>query len=148
MKNRGILFDYNGVLVSSAYDAYVYPGLPALLNSLSEKYLFGIVSGASRDEIVSVLEQESLLTFFDAIITADDTQRSKPDPEGYLKGIAALGLPAAKSIAVKDSPGGIAAAKAAGLTCIAVQHTLPAEKLSAADAIVSTLADIREKLPR
>jgi beta-phosphoglucomutase len=99
-----------------------------------------IVSGALRDEIelgLSVLGVRDLVA---AIVSAEDTARSKPDPEGYVLGTGVLSkLLAAPSLAkravvVEDSTDGIRAAKAAGLTCIGVGHTYPEEALRDAGA--------------
>ncbi|MDZ4826853.1 MAG: HAD-IA family hydrolase, partial [Actinomycetota bacterium] len=67
----------------------------------------------------------------------------KPAPDLYLEACAALGVDPRDALAVEDSPNGIAAAKAAGLRCIAVPHAITVQlDLSAADLIVPSLADI------
>jgi beta-phosphoglucomutase len=68
---------------------------------------------------------------FDAIITAADVRRGKPDPEGYLKAATALGVPIAKCVVIEDSISGIRAAKAAGARCVAVATTFPRDSLAA-----------------
>ena len=68
---------------------------------------------------------------FDAIITAADVQRGKPDPEGYLKAAGALSVPIAKCVVIEDSISGIRAAKAAGARCLALATTFPREALAA-----------------
>lgn len=77
------------------------------------------------------------------MICADDIARGKPDPEGYLTAAARLGFPPADCIVIEDAPPGIEAARAAGVRSIGVATTYPAEGLSAADAIVARLADLR-----
>ena len=84
----------------------------------------------------------------DAIFAAEDTTVSKPDPEGYLKSIEFLrtkvGDDAQRALVIEDSVAGIHAAKAAGLPCIAVEHSYPREKLVAAgaDQVVKVIAAI------
>jgi len=66
-------------------------------------------------------------------------QHGKPHPEGYLRALDLLGLDAAEVVAFEDTEAGIAAAKGAGLTCIAVRGTLPDDRLAAADVLVDVI---------
>jgi HAD superfamily hydrolase (TIGR01509 family) len=109
-----------------------------------------IVSGALRDEIVlglSVLNAEKTVS---AIVSAEDTQHSKPHPEGYLLGIEALrpalGNAAGRAVVIEDSIAGVEAAKAARLICVAVTHSYPGDDLAraGADLVVDRLDDVTE----
>ncbi|OEV30769.1 HAD family hydrolase [Streptomyces nanshensis] len=53
-------------------------------------------------------------------VTAESVSASKPDPEGFLKGAAELGLPPEECVAFEDSGAGIAAARAAGMRVVGV----------------------------
>ncbi len=97
-----------------------------------------VVSGAVRSEIDMVLRAADL-DVFEVIISAEDVTRGKPDPEGYLLALGRLRLQAADAVAIEDAPPGIAAAKAAGLSCVAVLGTAPRERLGQADEIVPRL---------
>jgi len=97
-----------------------------------------IVSGAARSEVETVLEAAGL-DVFDVIVSAEDVARGKPDPEGYVLALEQLGVRAADAVAIEDAPPGIAAAKAAGLRCVAVLGTVPPERLGEADEIASRL---------
>ena len=97
-----------------------------------------VVSGAMRSEVQMVLRAASL-DVFDLIVSAEDVSRGKPDPEGYLLALEQLGVQAADAVAVEDAAPGIAAAKAAGLHCVAVLGTAPRERLGEADEIASRL---------
>ena len=98
-----------------------------------------IVSGAARSEVDTVLWAARLDGLISATVTADEVERGKPDPEGYLRALELLEADAGGSIAFEDSEPGIDAARAAGLRCVAVLGTLPAERLARADAIVERL---------
>jgi mannitol-1-/sugar-/sorbitol-6-phosphatase len=76
------------------------------------------------------------------LITADDVERGKPDPQPYLAGAAALGLDPAACLVVEDAPAGIQAGKAAGMTVLALATTFEASTLIAADFVVASLADV------
>jgi len=73
-----------------------------------------------------------------AIISAEDTRRGKPDPEGYRLGVAqlepTLGELSKRALVVEDSLAGIEAAKAAGLPCVAVPHSYGERELVRAGA--------------
>jgi sugar-phosphatase len=76
------------------------------------------------------------------LITADDVERGKPDPQPYLAGAAALGIDPADCLVIEDAPAGIEAGKAAGMTVLAVATTFEARALTAADYVVGSLADV------
>jgi len=98
-----------------------------------------IVSAAFRAEIVPVVEAAGLATELTAIVAADDVEHVKPHPEGYLLALGRLGVGAAEAVAFEDTEAGIASAKAAGLTCLAVRGTLPDARLQQADEIVDRI---------
>jgi beta-phosphoglucomutase len=101
----------------------------------AERLTLAVVSGSARAEIEPVLEAAGLADAITLIVSVDDVQRSKPDPEGYLLALHLLGIQAPDAAAVEDSEAGVAAAKTAGLYCVGVTTTLPAERLSEADEL-------------
>jgi sugar-phosphatase len=76
------------------------------------------------------------------LVSADDVRRGKPDPEGYRRAAALLGVPPQRCLAVEDAPAGIAAARAAGARTAGVATTHPARELAGADVVVASLADL------
>jgi HAD superfamily hydrolase (TIGR01509 family) len=104
----------------------------------SARSRLAVVSGAMRSEIDMVLRAAGL-DVFEVIVSAEDVTRGKPDPEGYLLALRQLRLQAVDAVAIEDAPPGIAAAKAAGLSCVAVLGTVSPERLGQADEIVPRL---------
>jgi beta-phosphoglucomutase-like phosphatase (HAD superfamily) len=99
----------------------------------------GVVSGALRDEILLGLGVLGVLECVRVIVAAEEMTAPKPDPDGYLRALRALenvaGPKAARrALVIEDSVAGIQAAKAAGLTCLAVAHSHPKEQLERAGA--------------
>lgn len=95
-----------------------------------------VVSGAFRAEIEPVLEAAGLDSLFRALVTADDVARGKPHPEGYLRALALVGVEAGEAVAFEDTEAGIASARAAGVRCLAVEGTMPVDRLALADGRV------------
>jgi HAD superfamily hydrolase (TIGR01509 family) len=120
------------------------PGVDDLINTARSRGLRTcIVSSSSREWIEGHLSRRSGLERFDAIICADgDPARAKPRPTLYLEALEVLGVRADEAIAFEDSPNGIAAAKAAGIYCVAVPNPVTAGfDLSKADLVLKSLAD-------
>ncbi|QCB22393.1 HAD-IA family hydrolase [Streptomyces sp. SS52] len=76
----------------------------------------------------------------DVRVTAESVGASKPDPEGFLKGAAGLGVDPADCIAFEDSGAGIAAARAAGMRVVGVG---PRAGVHAPDVVVEDLTRVR-----
>lgn len=118
-----------------------YPGVKEFVEAAVQKDLrLAVVTSSMKNEAVSVLAGLGLTDFFSAIVAADDVKNGKPDPEGYLKGAAALAVDPKECIVIEDAPSGIEAARSAGMACVAVVNTHAANKLSAADMITEELS--------
>jgi beta-phosphoglucomutase len=96
-----------------------------------------ICSGAARAEIEPVVEAAGIADCFRAIVSSDDVSNGKPDPEGYLVALDALGT--RDALVFEDTEAGIASAKAAGLRVIAKLGTLEPERLRHADELVERI---------
>jgi beta-phosphoglucomutase len=100
-----------------------------------------IVSGAARPEIEPVVEAAGIAECFAAIVPAEDVEHGKPHPDGYLRALELLGgdLRAEDVLVFEDTEAGIAAAKDAGMRCLAVLGTLAPERLARAEKIVERI---------
>ena len=122
-----------------------------LLNGVTERLIearsralkIGIASSSDPQWVSELLERHSLAGFFDTVRCTGPDHPSKPSPALYIAALEELGVAANEAVAFEDSPHGIAAAKAAGVHCIAVPNRLTARlDLSAADRIIPSLASI------
>jgi beta-phosphoglucomutase len=113
----------------------------AAVRHAADRVPLGVVSGASRAEIESVLSAAGLAGCFTAVVSADDVSRGKPDPEGYERALALIdgSIGPREVLVLEDTEAGIAAAKSAGMRCFAVLGTLAPERLSQADEIVERI---------
>ena len=99
----------------------------------------GVASSSSRRWVTGHLERLRL-TDFDCIRCADDVEKAKPSPDLYLAVCDCLAVEPRQAVAFEDSANGIAAAKAAGLKCVAVPNPMTAGMdLSAADLRLDSL---------
>jgi beta-phosphoglucomutase len=120
----------------------LFAGARSAIERIAAACPIAIASGARREEILRVLQQEHLSPFFPVVVGAEDTARSKPAPDPYLLAVSRLGdglgapLNGEDCVAVEDSEWGLQSARAAGLTTVAVTHTYPADKLAAAADVV------------
>ena len=105
----------------------------------AERVPVAIVSGAFRAEIEPVVAAAGIAGDLATIVTADDVEHGKPDPEGYRLAVERLGVDAARTVAFEDTEAGVASAKDAGLYCVAVRGTLPDDRLARADELVGAI---------
>jgi len=121
--------------------------LPGVRDYIEQAHRLGlklaIASSSRRRWVMGHLERLGIHEFWDTVSTADDVERTKPDPALYLAAVEALGIAPCQAIAFEDSRNGVLAAKAAGLWCVAVPANLTANMdLSAADIVLSSLAEM------
>jgi beta-phosphoglucomutase len=126
-----------------------YPGAVELITAISGRLPLAICSGALRSDILPVLAQFGLSDAFDVIVTADDVSASKPDPACYRLTVERLavacpgrGIAPESCIVIEDTPGGIAAARGAGLAVVGVTTSYPADRLAGTARIVSSLEEL------
>jgi beta-phosphoglucomutase len=116
------------------------PGTLEFIAWLAEHRVpMALVTGSLRHEADLVLWAFQLQNVFSTVISVEDVTHGKPHPEGYLKGAAALLAQPADCVVVEDAPHGIQAAIAAGMRCLAVTTTYPAQQLQAATRVVDQL---------
>ena len=107
----------------------LFPGADAAIRRAAAIVPLAIASGALGTEIRRVLVREGLMSYFKAIVSAEDTPVSKPAADPYRRALVqlaeAIGAPLlpAECVAIEDSPWGLLSAKAAGLRTVAVAHT-------------------------
>jgi HAD superfamily hydrolase (TIGR01509 family) len=120
------------------------PGVQSLLNEAREAGLPCAVASSSPHAWVDPgVETRGIADRFQAIVCADDVERAKPFPDLFLAACRRLGTDPSETVAIEDSPNGLAAAKAAGLFAIATPNPVTANlNLSAADLVLPDLSHI------
>lgn len=124
-----------------ALEPHALPGALETVRAFGARgKLVGLATSSERENVRAILSSLGIADAFRAVLTRDDVKRSKPDPEIYRLAASRLGVSPGDALAVEDSPHGVAAAKGAGLHCVAVRspHVDPA-RLGAADALADDL---------
>lgn len=103
--------------------------------------LIGLVTGSARRNVEFLLPTK-LLSLFDTVITNEETQNGKPNPECFLKAARALAVPPEQCLAVENAPLGIQAAKSAGMKVVAFTTTLEKSHLNGADFYADDLSEL------
>jgi beta-phosphoglucomutase family hydrolase len=118
------------------------PGVLELLERLRKKgKKMAIVSSTPRQNVEMILESLKARPFFDVVIAEEDVPHGKPDPEGYLIAAERLGVDPERCVVIEDAPGGVEAAKRAGMWCIGLAAGRPPETLRNADLVVRSLEE-------
>jgi len=113
----------------------ILPGAKEFLEQLRSAGLKTALGSASKNSS-TILERTGLLPLFDAIVDGNTVTASKPDPEVFLKGAAALGIAPAYCVVFEDAIAGIDAAKAAGMKAVGIGDR---DTLTGADMVVPGL---------
>jgi len=101
-----------------------------------------VASSSPRDWIVDHLSRVGYLDRFELLACGDEVAAAKPAPDVYLLALERLGVAADRAVAFEDTAHGVAAAKAAGLRCVAIPHPHADPALfSAADVLLTSAAD-------
>lgn len=121
----------------------VFPGVPELLGFLrSSGKKMALATGAREEKMRLVLSKCNLGEYFNTTVNGDEVSQGKPSPETFQKAAERLNVDPLKTIVFEDAVNGLQAAKAAGMICIAITHTTPAEKLKKADLVISSYKDL------
>lgn len=126
----------------------IFPGVLEFLKNIYGKYPVAIGSGALRSEIEIILNKVHMDIYFDFIVSADEVENCKPDPEVYLKVLDVFNkknknsITAQDCLVFEDAIHGIQAAKSAGMKCVGVSNSYNKDKIVGADYVISSFEEI------
>ncbi|WP_328665427.1 HAD family hydrolase [Streptomyces sp. NBC_00328] len=127
------------------------PGVARLLENAGRRGIrCAVVSSSDGDWVRGHLERLRVLDRFTLVVTGEQVEARKPAPDLYLRALDLLGTGPDTGLALEDSPIGVAAAKAAGLTCVAVPGARGVRtELIKADMVLDSLEQLeRFDVPR
>lgn len=94
----------------------------AILDAMRPMVYLGLVTTGSRQNATEILDHFGCRDWFHLIVTSEDVDHNKPDPEGYLQAMELLGSIPETTVIFEDSPTGLAAARATGAAVFAVDR--------------------------
>ncbi|MDF5751131.1 HAD family phosphatase [Spongiactinospora sp. TRM90649] len=139
-------------LIAEVFTYEEHPGLPAIVPVPGAVELvrrvvehgspIAVVTSAGRRWAEGRLREVGVRDYVQTLVTAEDVEIGKPDPSGFLMGAALLSTLPGRCVVFEDSVAGIAAAKAAGMTCVGVATTHPHVELTGADLVVADFTTV------
>ncbi len=124
------------------------PGAPRVLRTLHEAgYRVGVVTTKYRHRVEDALERDGFRAFVEVIVGADDVPRPKPAPDGLLRAVGSLGIPAGDCVFVGDSEVDARAARAAGMGFVAVLSGTTTAEVFAGYPVRAVLGGVGEIVP-
>ncbi len=136
-----IRLEYREMVASVFRDGVpLRPGALEFLQAMDGVVPVGLATNTIRELVDIVLDQTGLGRYLGSVSTAE-SGAAKPAPDIYLAACRSLGVDPGRAVAIEDSPTGVRAARAAGMTCIAVPSETT-DGLHEADHIVPSLLDL------
>jgi beta-phosphoglucomutase len=128
----------------------LYPGAEKFVRDCAQRFPLMIATGTLRAEAEAILLRAGLRELFLDIIAAEDVERGKPEPDGFIAALGRIGyllrqrdpVLAEECLVVEDTRAGIDAAHRAGMKVLALCHTAPATEFAAADVVRASISDL------
>jgi beta-phosphoglucomutase len=123
----------------------LFPGALDFVQRAAAAVPIAIASGALRHEIDEIVTAAGIATLFTTIVASGDTPQSKPSPAPYALAFRRLreqtgrALEPRRCVAIEDSRWGLESAQGAGLRCVGVTNSYPAQELAGAELVVDGL---------
>lgn len=120
------------------------PGVIQVLDQAAKRgLLLAVGSSSEQDWVHGHLKRLGIFDRFDTIVTADDVENAKPEPDIYLKVLANLDVAPQNALVLEDSNNGVVASHRAGIRVIAVPNEVTlGQDFSLATAIIPSLEDL------
>jgi beta-phosphoglucomutase family hydrolase len=119
------------------------PGVIPLIEALHGHGIKQVIaSSAVPENIAIIIRGLGIADCFQAIVHGTEVKESKPSPQIFLLAAEKLGVKPGNCIVIEDAIAGVAAARRAGMKCVAVTNSHPREKLKGADVIVDSLENV------
>ena len=128
----------------------LYPGAERFARECASRFPLMIVTGTLRAEAEAILRRANIRDLFLDIIAAEDVERGKPEPDGFIAALGRIGfilrqrdpVLADECLVVEDTPAGIAGAHRAGMKVLALCHVVSADALADADVVRASIRDL------
>lgn len=135
---------YQNYFLNAKNDVKIFSWSKLLINTLKKDYLIALASAADYKKVIKNIECVGVAPdVFNVLVTGSDVEKKKPDPSIFLKTAEKAGISPDECIVFEDAISGVAAAKNAKMTVVAVTTTFNRDDLSkaGADFVVDDLSD-------
>jgi beta-phosphoglucomutase len=128
----------------------LYPGAEKFVRDCARRFPLMIATGTLRVEAEAILRRAKLRDLFLDIIAAEDVERGKPEPDGFIAALGRIGFVlrqrdpvlAEECLVVEDTKAGIEAAHRASMKVLALCHHTSAADLASADVVRASILDL------
>jgi beta-phosphoglucomutase len=128
----------------------LYPGAEKFVRDCAHRFPLMIATGTLRAEAEAILRRAGIRELFLDVIAAEDVERGKPAPDGFIAALGRIGyllrqrdpVLADECLVVEDTQAGIEGAHRAGMKVLALCHMAPASDLAAADVVRASISDL------
>jgi HAD superfamily hydrolase (TIGR01509 family) len=149
LEETPVLIEKKQEYYNSVKKVTFYPNLLDVLNWARDKELkMAVVSGSNREWIIAALDEFGLSDYFDAIVTWEDVEYSKPSPQPYLKAAELLECEPEQCVVIENAPLGITSGKTAKMKVVALTTTLSPFYLREADVVVNNMIELQAVLKK
>ncbi|MGT2958806.1 HAD family hydrolase [Streptococcus bovimastitidis] len=129
------------------YAQIIFPEVRQALADLKAAGLkLALASNTQKNDVLFALESASILSYFDIVLSREDVDSPKPQPDIYLKAAGLLEIDKADSLIIEDSQKGISAGKSAGMQVWAIKDKQYGIDQSQADQLIDHLGQVPEKV--
>jgi HAD superfamily hydrolase (TIGR01509 family) len=119
------------------------PNVLELLRSMRDSGIkTGLASSSPKELVDLALGRLNITGLFDLILNGDQVARGKPAPDIYLMAARELGVSHENCLVIEDAPHGVAAAKAAGMCCLAISASASETELAAANRVIRSFGEV------
>jgi HAD superfamily hydrolase (TIGR01509 family) len=144
-ESLGKLIEERNQLIAELFKEHLkaIPGALDLVRSvIAAGILTGLVSSSPKPLVELALEKLVTTGLFDLTLSGDQVVRGKPAPDIYITAAEKLGVKPEYCLVIEDAPHGVAAAKDAGMCCLAIGTSVSVVELAMADKVVSGFEEV------
>ena len=147
----GQLMEERNQLIAEFFKEHLkaIPGaLELVISVMAAGVKTGLVSSSPKPLVELASEKLGLSRHFELIMSGDQVLRGKPAPDIYIAAAKNLGVTPQNCLVIEDAPHGVAAAKGAGMCCLAISSSVSVDELALADRVVSGFEEVNVQLLR
>jgi HAD superfamily hydrolase (TIGR01509 family) len=144
-ESLGELIEERNQLIAELFKEHLkaVPGALDLVRSvIAAGIMTGLVSSSPKPLVELALEKLGTTGLFDLTLSGDQVVRGKPAPDIYITAAEKLGVKPEYCLVIEDAPHGVAAAKDAGMCCLAIGTSVSVVELAMADKVVSGFEEV------